>query len=116
MGVTTDVMMRPQARPTADNGDQGRPTAEPEQPSGPLGRTVATLGDAAQPGLWLKTPLVQVQGPGRIVDPATGQSVSVILIPIAGPVTAGSRLSLQAMQGLGLRLTDIVEVGVFSGS
>ncbi|WP_223424900.1 hypothetical protein [Tateyamaria pelophila] len=82
---------------------------------GPLGRTVASLGDAAEPGLWLKTPLVAVEGPGRVTYPATGRNTSVTLIPIDGPATAGSRLSLQAMQALGASLTGLPEIEVSAG-
>lgn len=83
---------------------------------GPLGRTVASLGDAAEPGMWLKTPLVSVRGPGRVSYPATGTSAEVTLIPISGPATAGSRMSLQAMQTLGLSLTDLAEIEVSAGA
>lgn len=83
--------------------------------NGPLGRTVASLGDAAEPGLWLKTPLVTQEGPGRVTYPATGKSAVVMLIPIEGPLTAGSRLSLQAMQALGAPLTDLPEIEVSAG-
>ena len=40
-------------------------------------------------------------------------SVEVTLIPIEGPRTAGSRMSLAAMQALGAPLGDLVEVDVF---
>jgi hypothetical protein len=110
VGVSTDAQVRPQARP-ADGADAVRPVV----PGGALGRTVASLGDAAEPGLWLKTPLVQVETPGRVSYGVTGKSVAVTLIPIAGPVTAGSRLSLQAMYELGAPLTGLPEIDVFAG-
>lgn len=110
-GVTTDITVRPQARPGAPVA--AVPAAVPA--GGGLGRTVATLGNAGEPGLWLKTPLVRTQTAGRVEDPATGTQVNVTLIPIEGPVTAGSRLSLQAMQALGVALTDLVEVNVIAG-
>lgn len=78
-----------------------------------LGRTVASLGDPGEPGLWLKTPLVTRQGPGRVVYTATGASVAVTLIPIDAPPTAGSRMSLSAFQTLGAPLTGLPEVEVF---
>ena len=115
-GVTPDVLVRPQARP--DRGDEVEATAEenaPEDSAGTLGRTIASLGNAAEPGLWLKTPLVQAERPGRVTFPATGKSVQVTLIPIEGPATAGSRLSLQAMQALGAPLTGLPEIDVFAG-
>lgn len=88
--------------------------ATPSAASGPLGTTIASLGSPAETGLWLKTPLVAQTGPGR-VQAASGASVNVTLIPIDGANTAGSRMSLQAMQALGLPLTDLAEVSVFAG-
>lgn len=77
-----------------------------------LGTTVASLGSPAEPGLWLKTPLVRSEQSGRVTHRGTGKSVAVTLIPIDGPATAGSRMSLQAMQQLGVSLTDLAEVEV----
>ena len=102
--------VRPQPRPSDTPVPQ--PTV-PEVSVGTLGRTVASLGNAAEPGMWLKTPLVGATRMGRVHFPATGNSVAVTLIPIEGPDTAGSRLSLSAMQALGAPLTDLVEVDVF---
>jgi hypothetical protein len=45
----------------------------------------------------------------------TGQSSQVDLIPIDGPPTAGSRMSLAAMRLIGVPLTGLAEVEVFSG-
>lgn len=82
-------------------------------PKGELGKTVVSLGTATESGLWLKTPLAKVPGPGRVRY--GGKSVEVTLIPLVAEDTAGSRLSLQAMQALGIPLTDLAEVSV-SGS
>lgn len=79
-----------------------------------LGRTVASLGDPAKPGIWLETPLVAKAGPGRVVYPGSGKSVLVDLIPINGPKTAGSRMSLAAMRLIDAPLTGLPEVEVFS--
>ncbi len=79
-------------------------------PSGALGNTVASLGSPSETGLWLKTPLVAKTRPG--VVRWQGKSASVTLIPIVGESGAGSRLSLQAMQTLGIPLTDLAEVQV----
>ena len=78
--------------------------------AGALGTTLASLGDATVQGLWLETPLVSAPGPGRVT--ADGASVDVQLIPSGGLEGAGSRLSLAAMQALGLPLTAIAEVSV----
>ncbi|MEL7092164.1 MAG: hypothetical protein AAFN94_10570 [Pseudomonadota bacterium] len=103
-----DDLIRPEARPDEE-------ATAPELSVGTLGRTVASLGNAAEPGLWIKTPLVQSERPGRVFYPETGKSVAVTLLPIDGPVTAGSRLSLQAMQELGAPLTGLPEVDVLAG-
>lgn len=80
-----------------------------------LGETVASLGDPARPGFWLETPLVETEQPGRILNPATGKSAQVTLIPIDGPDTAGSRISLAAMRLIEAPLTDLPRLQVFSG-
>ena len=104
-------LVRPVARPdTLPNQNSATGTVR----TGNLGMTVASLGSPAQPGLWLETPLVQVQGPGQ-VRAANGQTIAVTLIPIDGPASAGSRMSLQAMQALGLPLTELAEVTVIGG-
>ncbi|MEO0677950.1 MAG: hypothetical protein AAFZ02_10385 [Pseudomonadota bacterium] len=91
--------------------DEPSTDEEPDAPP-PTNETLATLGNAAEPGLWLKTPLVSVEGPGRITVVASGRSLDVTLIPIDGPPTAGSRASLAALQGLGVPLTAITELRV----
>ena len=78
--------------------------------TGDLGVTIASLGNAAEPGVWLKTPLVQQPGEGQVSY--QGRSVTAQLIPIAGPATAGSRASLQLMQQLGAPLTGLPELRV----
>jgi hypothetical protein len=78
--------------------------------SGSLGVTVASLGTPAETGLWLKTPLVKAQQTGSVAY--NGKTARVLLIPIVGEATAGSRMSLQAFQALGAPLTDLVSVKV----
>ena len=77
-----------------------------------LGSTVVSLGSATEPGLWLKTPLVDAEQPGRVTNPATGKSAAVTLIPLEGPATAGSRMSLPALRLIGASLTDLTTVEV----
>ena len=89
--------------------------AEP-QAGGALGTTVASLGNPAEPGLWLKTPLVNREQQGQVRFPQTGQSAEVTLIPLDGPVTAGSQLSLAAMQAIGAPLTGLPTIEVTAGS
>jgi len=107
--VAPETLQRPQARP--DQNEVAPPA--PEMSVGTLGRTIATLGNAAEPGLWLKTPLVDAVRQGRVFYPATDQSAEITLIPIEGPATAGSRMSLAAMQALGASPADLIEVVVF---
>lgn len=77
-----------------------------------LGETVAGLGNPSEPGFWLKTPLVKTETSGQIRDRVTGNSVAVTLIPIAGPETAGSRLSLAAMRALQVNLAGLITLDV----
>ncbi|WP_378213739.1 hypothetical protein U5922_007455 [Aquicoccus sp. G2-2] len=78
-----------------------------------LGRTIASLGDPGEPGLWLKTPLVSKPSKGRVVYPATGKAVEVDLMPLDGPKTGGSRISLAALRVIEAPLTDLPEVDVY---
>ncbi|MFX4297525.1 MULTISPECIES: hypothetical protein [Roseobacteraceae] len=122
---------RPQSRPAAVAPVTGaRTVAEfdtvsaedkaaasaPAPVGGSLGITVASLGSPSEPGLWLKTPLVKSEQAGRVSYAGTGKSVAVTLIPIDGPATAGSRMSLSAFQTLGAPLTGLPEVEVFTAS
>lgn len=111
----TEDLVRPQARPEAETAGEEEAVVAPDIPAGALGRTVASLGDASEAGLWLKTPLVKTQRAGQVRYPQTGKTVAVTLIPIDGPATAGSRISLQAMQALGVPLTALAEVDVSAG-
>lgn len=117
--VTRAPAPRPAARATADQLD----TTTPEQRSAAagaatgaetrLGSTVASLGNPSEGGFWIKTPLVSQPGQGRIVDPATGKSAKVDLIPLAGPAGGGSQVSLPALQLLGVSLTDLPTIEVY---
>ena len=77
-----------------------------------LGTTVASLGSATEPGLWLKTPLVETEAQGRVTNPANGKSSAVTLLPIEGAATAGSRMSLAALRVIDASLTDLTPVEV----
>ena len=102
---------------TTSAADRAKAAAAPADPTGErrLGVTVATLGDPSKPGFWLETPLAAQPGTGRVVFPGTGQSSQVELIPIDGPATAGSRISLAAMRLIGAPLTGLPEIEVYSG-
>lgn len=99
-GVVAETLPAAPAKPAAAAG-------------GRLGTTVASLGDATQGGMWIKTPLVKTAGKGRVVDPVTGKSVDVSLIPLGGAASAGSQLSLQAMTSLGFDPTELPSVDVY---
>lgn len=130
-----DGTVRPQARPDGlaaakppanartveefdtTTADERRKAAAAPQPTGEqaLGDTIASLGDPAKPGFWLETPLVKTAQKGRVFNPATGKSANVDLIPIDGPATAGSRISLAAMRLVEAPLTDLPTLQVFAG-
>lgn len=133
---TADGQMRPLARPetlntsvsapppaartveefdttTAEQRSEAVAEAEAAGAETDLGLTIASLGSPSEPGFWLKTPLVSVPAKGRVIYPATGKSVAVELIPIDGPKTAGSRMSLPAMRLIEAPLTELPEVRVF---
>ena len=105
-----DGVVRPMPRPEGlgEEVSVDRPVA----PSGPLGGTVVSLGTATEPGLWLKTPLVAKTRPGRVIW--AGKTLALTLVPIEGESGAGSRISLQAMQALGMPLTELTEVQVYA--
>jgi len=79
--------------------------ANPEAES--LGEAVVTLGNAAEPGFWLRSSLVKQPQKGRVAI-ASGQSVAVDLLPGAG----SAQLSLAGYRALGLGLTDLPQVTV----
>ena len=78
-----------------------------------IGRTIASLGAATEPGFWMKTPLVDAPAKGRAVYTANGKSVSVDLIPLDGPATAGRQMSLAALRLVEAPLTGLPEMQVF---
>lgn len=100
------ALVRPQARPVDATA---RPVAA-VAPTGGAQTTVAALGDPARPGVWIETPLARIEGAGAVS--VNGQTVAVTVIPVDGPASGGSRLSLAAMQALGVPLTDLVTVSV----
>ncbi len=108
----------PPAAQTAEALDTTTPeqraaaTVVPESVSQSLGTTVVSLGSPTKPGLWLRTPLVSEPTQGRVTNPETGQSSLVSLLPLEGPSTAGSRMSLAALRLIGASLTALTEVEV----
>lgn len=78
-----------------------------------VGRTVATLGNPADPGFWLETPLVDTVSEGHVKAVANGKSVQLELRPIDGAPGAGSRISLPALRLLEIGLTGLHELDVY---
>ena len=78
-----------------------------------LGVTIASLGAPTEPGFWLKTPLADQPGKGRVDYPARGTSVVVDLIPLEAQPGAGSQISLAAMRLIEADLTGLPELRVF---
>lgn len=103
------------ARPDAYNqatADEKAAAAAPVAQARKLGTTIASLGNPTEQGFWIKTPLVSAAGKGKLVDPATGKSVNVDLIPLSGPESGGSQVSLAALQMLGVSLTGLPRLEV----
>lgn len=116
--ITRAPAPRPAARASAAQLDtttaEQRQAAAAATPAGAeqkLGNTVASLGNPAEGGFWIKTPLVETRGIGRIVNPANGKSAKVDLIPLEGG--SGSQVSLPALQLLGISLTDLPTIEVY---
>ena len=101
---------------TAEQRKEAAIPATPAATSKSLGTTVASLGSPTEPGFWLKIPLVKTETSGRVTNKANGKSSAVTLIPIDGPATGGSRMSLPAMRLIEASLTDLTEVEVTLGS
>lgn len=101
---------------TAEQRAEAAAPATPSATSKSLGTTIATLGSPTEPGFWLKTPLVKTETSGRVTNKANGKSSVVTLIPIDGPATGGSHMSLPAMRLIEASLTDLTEVEVTLGS
>ncbi|WP_136682943.1 hypothetical protein [Falsirhodobacter xinxiangensis] len=74
-----------------------------------LGAVVAVLGNAGEPGFWMRSSLVKEPRKGR-VETADGASVAVDLLPGAG----SAQLSLAAYRALGLSLTALPQVTVYA--
>ncbi len=100
---------------TADALDTTTPEQRAEalaapEPAGEreLGKVAVSLGNATEPGFWLKTSLVSAPVQGRVVT-ASGKSAQVDLLPGTG----AAQLSLAGFRALELNLTDLPQVTVF---
>lgn len=97
----------------AETVADGTGAAPPEGDGQFMGFTVASLGDATVPGLWIETPLVTEEGPGRVVS-ENGLQLLLTLRPSGGARNSGSRLSLQGFQELAIPLTALPTLTVIS--
>lgn len=77
-----------------------------------LGVTIASLGPPAEPGIWLKTPLVTALTAGRVTY--QGKSINIELRPSGGAAGSGSQISLAAMRLIEAPLTSLPELAVFA--
>ncbi len=73
-----------------------------------LGRVSVSLGNATEPGFWLRSNLVTERAQGRVVT-SLGESLQVDLLPGEG----APQLSLSAFRSLNLPLTGLPEVTVY---
>lgn len=99
---------------TTTRAERAQAAAAPAGGERRLGTTIASLGDPSQPGFWIKTPMVSAAGDGRILNPANGKSVKVRMMPLDGPVSGGSQVSLPALQMMGVSLTDLPMIEVYA--
>lgn len=99
---------------TTTEEDRAAALAKPE-PAGEtnLGTTIATLGSPADPGIWIKTPLVSELVMGRAVYGENGKSVTLELRPSGGAAGSGSQISLPAMRLLDAPLSGLLELTIF---
>lgn len=109
---------RPQARPGQD-ADAERSSDRPAssgtgQNGAELGETLANLGSPTEPGLWLRTGLVNRVQQGRVARADGNGTVRVELRPSGSARSAGSQLSLAAFRALDAPLTQLVLLRVFA--
>ncbi|AGI66955.1 hypothetical protein OAN307_c12610 [Octadecabacter antarcticus 307] len=77
-----------------------------------LGTTIASLGSPTDPGIWLKTPLVNAVTIGRVEY--NGMSANLELRPSGGAIGSGSQISLAAMRLIEAPLTALPEMSVYA--
>jgi hypothetical protein len=91
--------------------EQRAAAAAPSAGGRSLGTTVASLGNAADPGFWMETSLVSDVTLGRVVFPVNGKEVEVELRSSDG---GSSRISLAALRLLEAPLTELVTLEVYA--
>lgn len=106
------VVATPQTQPqivTSDPAPVVAETVAPRPQAGPLGEVVVSLGDPTQPGLWVKSTLVDVPTPGRLIT-QDGATLTVDLLPLGAAADGGAQISLEALRALGLPLTGLAPI------
>jgi hypothetical protein len=96
---------------TTTAADRAAATAPVADVDVALGVTIASLGPPTEPGIWLKTPLVDAVTQGRVAY--NGVSVNLELRPSGGDAGAGSQISLAAMRLIDAPLTSLPELTVY---
>ena len=107
-----DDVLHPRARTPAEEAAAPQHGAPAPAADGFLGETLAGLGAPGERGLWVSTGLVSSARAGRVIT-AGGQSLGVELRPSGTAPGAGSQISLQAMQALGLPLSGLATLRVY---
>ena len=127
----TETDLRPKPRPAAPTGTASAPLtaetatnvteAEIAAATKPTtasttdkGVTIASLGFLKQDGLWLSTPMVKSETQGRVVVEKIGKTINLTPLPNGAASGSGSQISIAAMQALGVSITDLVELRVFT--
>ncbi|WP_370223362.1 D-galactarate dehydratase [Pararhodobacter marinus] len=120
-------VMRPQGRPGAAGAETGlapgmeagmeadgtTPAAPEPGADGLLGETLAGIGAAGGPGNWVETGRVTARRSGR-VETQSGATLDVELRPSGAAPSAGSTISVPAMQALGLPLGQLATLRVYA--
>lgn len=83
--------------------------AAPKTGGALLGKSVVALGPPSDPGLWVQSPHIKAKAQGRITAP-NGKALALELRPASG----AALLSFSAYQALGIGLTELPEVSIYS--
>ncbi|NDV00129.1 D-galactarate dehydratase [Pseudoroseicyclus tamaricis] len=110
----------PQTATTAEEFDttseEDRAAALAEPPAAEevrLGTAIGSLGDAADPGIWIETGYVTELTWGRVEVASTGKTISLELRPSGGEPGAGAEVSLPAMRLLEVPFTELPELVIY---
>lgn len=99
----------PATQPEVESNTLATPSPAPRPPGGELGVVIVSLGDPSQPGMWVKTALVDTPTPGRLIT-QDGATLTVDLLPLGAGADGGAQISLEALRALGLPLTGLAPI------